>query len=931
MAKKTKSVQRTSSRPTASSPRDDEAWDDRVEEPQSERRATTTTRKKARKKITRSESDRPSGDPASDEASRARTAGRARTRTGSDEPGPGASRPRPVERSRASRDSGDDAEPRASRATTKVPAIRKKKKKKVLATGTEATTPRPADEDERTSRRKRTGPARTATSRTATSRTATSRTATSRTATSRTAQEARASRDGRDTGARKEEPDRGAASKKKTESSRTASPRTESSRTESSRTASPRTESSRTASPRTESSRTASPRTESSRTASPRTESSRTASPRTESSRTASPRTESSRTASPRTESSRTRDARGDDRRSPPPLRSRQDRPDGAERGGRSDRAGRRSRDRSSPAPASRAPAPRTPAPRAADRKPSVPPRSVRPPVPARPGVETGDSKDLAKRKYAPGEGKSDRRILISTRDDQESRVCVIAENRLEELYIDKVGDNTFLGNVYLGKVVNLEPSIGAAFIDFGEGKNGFLHASDVIPCVQENRIKDFLALSEEGANGTAAAAATGARRTDERKNIDELLNLGDELVVQVTKDGIGHKGPTLTTYISIPGCYLVLMPNLRRTGVSRKIADSEERRRLREILRGLELPEGLGFIIRTAGEDHPRQDLERDAQFLMKMWTLICRRLKGARAPASLYRETDLILRSLRDLFTPDTVAVVVDSERHFRRCLDFMKNVMPHYSDRVKLHDRPKPLFTQYNLDAEVEKVFNRKVHLSSGATIVFDQAEALVAIDVNSGKNKEESDLEETALKTNLNAIPDIVRQLRLRDLGGVVIIDFIDMIEERHRRRVERALRDELRKDRARFRMEGMSMFGIIELTRQRVRPSLFVAASATCPACGGLGSVKSAESVSHTILRRLRGEMARQHCSEIEVRLHPRMAAYFQNTRRAALLQMEETFNKVIRITPEAMLRYEDLRLAYHERPRDLGAELEHYF
>jgi len=513
---------------------------------------------------------------------------------------------------------------------------------------------------------------------------------------------------------------------------------------------------------------------------------------------------------------------------------------------------------------------------------------------------------------------------LISTRDDQESRVCVVAENRLEELYVDKVGDNSYLGNIYLGKVVNLEPSIGAAFIDFGEGKNGFLHASDVIPTVHETRVKDFLALDEENPNHEAP------RRAEERKNIDEMLKLGDELVVQVTKDGIGHKGPTLTTYISIPGCYLVLMPNLRRTGVSRKISDNDERRRLREILKGLKLPEGLGFIIRTAGEDHPRQDLERDAQFLLKMWSLICRRLKGARASASLYRETDLILRSLRDLFTPDTVDVVVDEEKHYRRCLDFMRNVMTQYADRVKLYDKPKPLFTEYDLDAEVEKVFQRKIQLVSGGSIVFDQAEALVAIDVNSGKNKEESDLEETALKTNLEAIPEIVRQLRLRDLGGLVIIDFIDMIEERHRRRVERALLDELRKDRARFRMEGMSMFGIVELTRQRVRPSLFVAASATCPACGGLGTVKSAESVSHTILRRIRGEMGRQTCAELEVRLHPIMATYFLNKRRAVLLEMEATFGKVIRVTPDPLLRYEELRLAYHDRASDLAGELEHY-
>jgi len=534
------------------------------------------------------------------------------------------------------------------------------------------------------------------------------------------------------------------------------------------------------------------------------------------------------------------------------------------------------------------------------------------------------DGKELTKRKYAPGEGKSGRRILISTREDQESRVCVVAEQRLEELYVDKVGDNTYLGNIYLGKVVNLEPSIGAAFVDFGEGKNGFLHASDVIPTVQDDRIKDFLALSEE------SKSRTHVKRSEERKNIDELLSLGEELVVQITKDGIGHKGPTLTTYISIPGCYLVLMPNLRRTGVSRKISDNEERRRLREILIGMGLPEGLGFIIRTAGEDHPRQDLERDAQFLMKMWKLISRRLKGAKAPANLYRETDLILRSLRDLFTQDTVEVVVDSEIPYKRCLDFMQNVMPQYSRLVKLHEKPKPLFTEYGIDSEVEKVFKRKIQLSSGGSIVFDQTEALVAIDVNSGKNKEEPDLEETALKTNLDAIPEIVRQLRLRDLGGLVIIDFIDMMEDRHRRRLERALRDELRKDRARFRMEGISMFGIIELTRQRVRPSLFVAATVPCPSCGGIGTVKGADSVSHLILRRIRGEMAREDCEEVEVRLNPEMAAYFQNTRRQALNEMEETFEKVIRITPDVFLRYEDLRLAFHSRARDLSSELEHH-
>ncbi len=594
-------------------------------------------------------------------------------------------------------------------------------------------------------------------------------------------------------------------------------------------------------------------------------------------------------------------DRSDDDSRDSGGGRGRRSRRASGSRGGKSSRSGSRSKARSS---------------RRSGGGKSTPPSERKPTRPPAAGTEAA-----AQRRYAPGEGKAGRRILISTRDDQEDRVAVVAEDRLEEFYVDRVGDDTCLGNIYLGRVVNIEPSIGAAFIDYGEGKNGFLHASDVAPVVDQDRVTDFLELAESG---------DADKRPDEKQNIDELLKLGDSVVVQVTKQGIGQKGATLTTYVSIPGCYLVLMPNLRRTGVSRKIADEEERKRLKEILQGFDIPEGLGFIIRTAGEDHPRQDLERDGEFLLKMWNVLVKRLKTAKAPACLYRESDLILRSVRDLFTPDTEAVVIDTEKHYNRCLEFTKNVMPQYADRVQLHDKPKPLFTEFDLDGEVEKIYQRKIQLKNGASIVLDQTEALVAIDVNSGKNKEETDLEETALRTNVHAIPEIVRQLRLRDLGGLVIIDFIDMSKERHRRRVERAMRDELRKDRARFRMEGMSMFGIIELTRQRVRPSLFASSTGPCPACHGLGTVKRAESVSHTILRRIRGEMTRPNCAEIEVRLFPEMASFFQNARRKALMEMEDTFNKVVRITPDAMLRYDELRLIYHERVHDLSLDLEHY-
>ena len=483
--------------------------------------------------------------------------------------------------------------------------------------------------------------------------------------------------------------------------------------------------------------------------------------------------------------------------------------------------------------------------------------------------------------------------ILINVSQPEECRIAIIEDNRLEELYIERASQDNYVGNIYKGRIVNLEPSIQAAFVDFGVGRNGFLHISDVEPQYfrQAGVDPDELA-KQEAAEDQSRRRPRGSRpRT--KPPIQDIFRRGDEVLVQVIKEGIGTKGPTLSTYISIPGRYLVLMPALGRVGVSRKIEDDEDRHRLRELMLDLNPPKGLGFIVRTAGQGRNRKEISRDLAYLLRLWKVIVRRVRKQEAPIDIYEESDMIIRTIRDIFNSDVDAIYVDQVDAYERAKEFLQLVMPRYVNRLRLYDGKKPIFHRYELENEIAQIHRREVSLEAGGSIVIDPTEALVAIDVNSGTFRTDDSAEETAYQLNLTAAREIARQLRLRDLGGVIVNDFIDMRKDRHRRGVEKALREAMRRDRARTKILRTSPFGLVEMTRQRIRPSLKRSAYTDCPCCSSRGLVKTAESMAIEVIRMLM--LAGQHTEirRVTIRVCEEVASYLNNRKRKEIADLEE--------------------------------------
>jgi ribonuclease E len=491
------------------------------------------------------------------------------------------------------------------------------------------------------------------------------------------------------------------------------------------------------------------------------------------------------------------------------------------------------------------------------------------------------------------------KRIYINADDTEEIRIAMTVEGRLEEIYIERASAETYLGNIYKGVVTNIEPSIGAAFVDFGGDRNGFLHASDILPQYRANNptISDDDLRDEKGKN--------------EKRNIQEYVTKGQEVLVQVTKDGIGKKGPTLTTYLSIPGRYLVLMPSLTRSGVSKKIEDREERNRLKQVLERIDPPPGMGYIIRTAGVGRSEDELSKDLDYLLKLWNTIVKRVRSDRAPAVVYQESDIVIRTIRDVLTPDVDEVLIDSEPVYKKAKEFLHALLSESEERVKLYQERRPLFHSAGIEEEIDKVFSRKVNLKSGGSLIIDQTEALVAIDVNSGKYRDEDDLEETAFRTNMEAVSEIARHLRLRDLGGVIINDFIDMQDDRHKREVERHLRDSLKDHKERMKVARISPFGMIEMTRQRVRPSLHRSNALPCPHCRGSGWVKTVDSVGLRILREVSDVLYRNKARRVRIRANPRVADFLRRNKSEKIRALEDFYQKPILVVGDHDLGTED--------------------
>jgi ribonuclease E len=504
--------------------------------------------------------------------------------------------------------------------------------------------------------------------------------------------------------------------------------------------------------------------------------------------------------------------------------------------------------------------------------------------------------------------------MIINVSQPEECRVAVIEDGQLEELYVERASQGNCVGNIYKGKVVNLEQGIQAVFVDFGIGRNGFLHISDVEPQYyrqggfdptkpidQQNGKKQDKQQQDSRRKGRGQQRHYNGGRPRVKPPIQDIFKKGDEVLVQVIKEGIGNKGPTLSTYLSIPGRYLVLMPSLGRVGVSRKIEDDKARRKLRDILLDLEPPKGLGFIVRTAGLGKKPGDLERDLAYLIRLWKAIVRRVEKTQTPVDIYEESDIIIRTMRDTVNSDMDAIYIDEKDAYKRARDFLEMIMPKFVDRLHLYDGKQPIFHKYQLDQEIARIYKREVKLKEGGSIVIDPTEALVAIDVNSGNFRTDSNAEVSAYKMNLNAAREIARQLRLRDLGGVIVNDFIDMRQEKHRRGVERALRDAMDRDRARTKIMRTSPFGLIEMTRQRIRPSLKRSVYDDCPCCSGRGIVKTAESMAIEVVRKLMMASRKNEITRVTVRVHEGVSAYLNNKKRREIMALEETGDMVIQV------------------------------
>ncbi|MEM6505564.1 MAG: Rne/Rng family ribonuclease [Planctomycetota bacterium] len=477
--------------------------------------------------------------------------------------------------------------------------------------------------------------------------------------------------------------------------------------------------------------------------------------------------------------------------------------------------------------------------------------------------------------------------MLINFVPGEECRIAIAEHGKLEEYYQERASAQSHVSNIYKGRVTNIEPAIQAAFVDFGLERNGFLHISDLHP-------KYFPGKDREEFEKVGKKTA---RR--DRPPMQKCLKRGDEVLVQVLKEGIGTKGPTLTSYLSIPGRFLVMMPDMQQLGVSRKVEDDEARKETRAILKELDPPKEFGFIARTAAIGQTKTDIKRDLSYLVRLWKNIERNRKKIRQTGELYAESDLVIRTIRDVFTADTERVIVDDLGAARRAADFLRVASPRSKTEVVYYDDPVPLLHRKGIETQIGLIGAREVPLPSGGALVIDQTEALVAIDVNSGKSRKARDAETNALNTNLEAVDEICRQLRLRDLGGIIVNDLIDMRPAKNRKKVEQRMRDNLKKDRAKTRVGPISTFGLLEMTRQRMRPSLRKSIHTECRHCEGLGYTQSAESVVLNVMRRLALVMQRDDVARVELTISPDVAFQLLNRKRNELTHLEESHDKQV--------------------------------
>lgn len=485
-----------------------------------------------------------------------------------------------------------------------------------------------------------------------------------------------------------------------------------------------------------------------------------------------------------------------------------------------------------------------------------------------------------------------DRRMLINARDAEECRIAITEDGTLVELEIESDVGRKLKGNIYRARISRIEPSLQAAFIDIGTERNGFLQINDIHPSYFPARYASDHVPSH-------------------RIKIEDVLEAGQELVVQVVKEERELKGATLTTYLSLPGRYIVVMPGSDRGGISRKIVDVEQRKRLKKLSTELEVPSGIGLIIRTAGLDRSLSELSRDLSLQLKLWERILMAAQTASSPSLLYKESDLATRVVRDYFTPEIRSIVIDDNETFERVREFVGQVMPRYRSRVKEYSSREPLFSHANIENQVAGTLCREVALRAGGSIVIESLEALVAIDVNSGKATTGGSIEDTAYRTNLEAADEIGRQLRLRDLGGLIVIDFIDMLDRRHKALVEKRLRNAVSDDKARVEVGKISKFGLMEMSRQRLRASLSSQSHFKCPSCQGQGKIKSPELVALEVLRKVQSAVIVGQVSVVKTRLAPAPAMFLLNRKKAELTSLEKDYNIQVYVLADGRLRQDE--------------------
>lgn len=477
------------------------------------------------------------------------------------------------------------------------------------------------------------------------------------------------------------------------------------------------------------------------------------------------------------------------------------------------------------------------------------------------------------------------KKMLINATHAEEMRVALVDGQKLYDLDIENRTRLQKKANIYVGKITRVEPSLEAAFVDFGAERHGFLSVKEI---AREYFYRD-------------------PKDVDGKFSIRDVVKEGTRLIVQVDKEERGNKGAALTTFISLPGRYMVLMPNNPRAGgISRRI-EGDDRTELREALSALDIPDGMGVIIRTAGVGRSAEELQWDLNYLLQLWEAVSKAGEENRSPVLLYQESNVLIRAVRDYLRDDVDQVLIDSPDAFKQAMDFVSMVMPKYEQRIKLYEDNTPLFNRFQIESQIETAFGREVRLPSGGSIVIDPTEALVSIDINSARATKGVNIEETALQTNLEAADEVARQLRLRDMGGLIVIDFIDMLAARNQRAVETRMRDALAIDRARVQVGRISRFGLLEMSRQRLRPSLGETSAIVCPRCTGQGTIRDTKSLSLSILRLLEEEAIKERTAEVRAIVPVDVAAYLLNEKRVALSEIETLTRVRVLVIPNPNL------------------------